>query len=89
MAKQNTAKTTAPVRVIGAGTAKPNFRAGSARALYYTAMQAHVGKPLAGFVQAVAANPPSMPTKGKLAGKAEPIKGWLSYFTRNGYFTIS
>ena len=85
MAKAKT--TTGPT--IGQGPAKGNFRANSARALYHARMQQFVGKPLAAFVANVAANPPSMPTKGKLAGKPEPIQGWVKWLTRNGYFTVA
>ena len=68
---------------------KANFRPGSARAQYYAAITAYNGKPLSAFTAAVAANPPSMPTRGKLAGKPEPISGWVSYFVRTGYITLS
>ena len=81
------AKQTGPV--IGQGTAKANFRQGSARALYHARMADFVGKPLADFVASCADNPPSTPTKGKLAGKPEPIQGWVSWLTRNGYFTVA
>ena len=67
----------------------PNFRQGSARALYWQVMAAHNGKPLNAFVKAVAANPPSVPGRGKLKGKPEPVQGWVSYFIRNGYITVA
>lgn len=79
-------KTAGPV--IALGTAKFTGRANSARALYHAAMLQFVGKPLAEFVAHCAANPPSMPAKGKLAGKPEPITGWVSWLTRQGYFTV-
>jgi len=82
-----TTKQTGPV--IGQGPAKFAGRQGSARALYHARMAAHVGQPLTAFVASCAANPPSMPTKGKLAGKPEPITGWVSWLTRNGYFTVA
>lgn len=85
MAKSKTAK----VPVIGQGPAKANFRANSARALYHAEMGKFVGKPLADFVASVAANPPSVPTKGKLKGQPEPITGWISWLTRNGYYTVA
>ena len=67
----------------------PNFRQGSARALYWQVMAAHNGKPLNAFVKAVAASPPSVPGRGKLKGKQEPVQGWVSYFIRNGYITVA
>ena len=75
--------------VIGLGVAKATFRAKSARAEYHARMAEFVGKPLADFVASVAKNPPSKPTKGKLKGKPEPIQGWVSYLTRNGFYIIS
>ncbi len=68
---------------------KVNFRKGSARALYYAALAAHDGKPVADFVAAVAAHPPSTPNRGKLKGQQEPVRGWLGWFVRNGYCKIS
>ena len=68
---------------------KVNFRAGSARALYYEALAAHNGKSVESFVKAVTANPPSVPGRGKLAGKQEPVTGWLSFFFRGGDCEIS
>jgi hypothetical protein len=67
----------------------PNFRPGSARALYWQAITAYNGKPVNAFAKHVAASPPSVPKRGKLAGKAEPVQGWVSYFVRNGYITLS
>ena len=68
---------------------KANFRPGSARAQYYAAIQAFNGKPVTAFAEAVAANPPSVPSRGKLKGKLEPVQGWVSYFVRNGYITLA
>jgi len=67
--------------------AKP-FRTGSARDLYWQAVQAHNGKPLAELAAAVAKTPPSTPAKGKLAGQVEPLSGWLSWFKAQGFITI-
>lgn len=67
--------------------AKP-FRTGSARDLYWQAVQAHNGKPLAELAAAVAKTPPSTPAKGKLAGQVEPLSGWLSWFKAQGLITI-
>ena len=68
---------------------KANFRPGSARALYYAAIQAHNGKSVNAFAKHCAANPPSVPGRGKLKGKQEPVTGWVSYFVRTGLITIS
>ena len=68
---------------------KVNFRAGSARDLYWQVLAAHDGKTVDAFVKAVAANPPSVPGRGKLAGKPEPVQGWLSFFVRGAYCEIS
>jgi len=68
---------------------KPTFRAGSARALYYEAIAKFNGKSVESFVKAVAASPPSVPNRGKLKGKQEPVNGWISYFVREGLVTIT
>ena len=68
---------------------KANFRPNSARALYYAAIVAHNGKPVSAFAAAVTKAPPSVPGRGKLKGKQEPVQGWVSYFVRNGYITIA
>lgn len=69
--------------------AKANFRAGTARAAYWQAIQGYNGKTVAAFTKHCMANPPSTPARGKLAGKAEPTAGWVSWFTRNGYITVT
>ena len=74
------------IKVVKGVTA--NFRPNSARAKYYEAITAFNGKPVQAFVEAVAKAPPSVPSRGKLAGKAEPVTGWVSYFIRNGYITL-
>ena len=66
----------------------PNFRAGSARAEYYAAITKFNGKSLDSFAKSVAAAPPSVPGRGKLKGKPEPIQGWISYFVREGLVEI-
>jgi hypothetical protein len=67
---------------------KANFRPNSARALYYAAICSHNGKSVNAFAKHCAANPPSVPQRGKLKGKQEPVTGWVSYFVRNGYITL-
>lgn len=87
MAKAN-AKQKTPTIQLGDATGG-RFRAGSARALYYKRMLDYIGLPLADFVASVTENPPSMPTKGKLAGKAEPVQGWVNFLVRNRYFIVA
>jgi len=53
-----------------------------ARQAWQTAMHGFVGQPVSAFVAHVTANPPSMPTKGKLAGKPEPVAGWVTFLTQ-------
>lgn len=68
--------------------AKVAFRAGTARAAYYATFAAHNGQPLATLAAAIAANPPSQPKKGKLAGQTEPLAGWVAWFVRHGYIAL-
>ena len=65
-----------------------NFRPNSARALYYEAITKFNGKSVDAFAKSVAAAPPSVPGRGKLKGKPEPIQGWISYFVREGYIEL-
>lgn len=59
-----------------------------AREAWYKELVAHDGKPLADYVAKVTATPPSLPTKGKSAGKAEKPSGWISWFVRNGFLSL-
>jgi len=68
---------------------KGNFRQGSARAQYYAMVVKYNGKTVKQLATACKAKPPSVPKVGKLKGKQEPLNGWLSYFVRNGYISIS
>jgi hypothetical protein len=68
---------------------KANFRANSARANYYAAICSYNGKSVNAFAKHVAANPPSVPQRGKLKGKPEPVTGWVRWFERNGYITLA
>ena len=69
--------------------AKANFRPNSARAAYWQAIQQYNGKTVAAFTKACMASPPSTPQRGKLKGKAEPTAGWVSWFNRNGYISLT
>lgn len=96
-AKGTTTTTTAPAPAAPAANvpvitvlrqpAKP-YRQGSARALYWQAVQAHHGQPVAALAAAIAANPPSQPKRGKLAGQTEPLTGWLAWFKAQGVLAI-
>lgn len=69
--------------------AVPKFRKGSARELYYLAMAKHAGKPVSEIQALLEKAPPSQPKKGKLAGQTEPFAGWLGWFVRGGYFSVT
>lgn len=70
--------------------ASASYRANSARDLYATRMGEFVGQPLSAFVASVEADIPSVPGKGKLKGKAEPVTGWVAFLTGdNGPFQLS
>jgi len=53
------------------------------RALWHGAMSAFIGQPVSAFAAHVASkgNCPSMPKTGKLAGKPEPVAGWVTFLT--------
>lgn len=74
------------IRVNIKALKKANLR--GARAAYAERLLAHNNKDLQGFVQSCAVEPPSVPSRGKYEGKAEPISGWISWFKRNGYLTL-
>lgn len=61
--------------------ATANYRSGSARALYAERMDSFVGQPLSAFIASVEADVPSVPGKGKLKGKPEPVSGWVAFLT--------
>lgn len=84
---QGTQAAQGPVIALVPG-AKVAFRQGTARAAYYAVFAAHAGQPLSACLQAIAAAPPSVPAKGKLAGQAEPVQGWVRWFVRHGYITL-
>jgi hypothetical protein len=77
----------APATLTIVGQPLKPYRTNSARALYWAAFNAHNGKPIATLAAHIAANPPSMPKVGKLANKAEPFSGWLSFFVTQGLIT--
>lgn len=67
---------------------KANFRPNSARALYYERITQFNNKSVEDFTKSCAKDCPSTPNRGKLAGKPEPVQGWISWFNRNGYITL-
>ncbi len=69
---------------------KANYRTDSARDLYAARMGTFVGQPLSAFIASVEADVPSVPGKGKLKGKAEPVSGWVAFLTGdNGPFQLT
>lgn len=60
------------------------YRTGSARDLYWERIQQYKGKTVKALRDSVEKEPPSTPKRGKLAGKPEPLSGWLAYFQREG-----
>ena len=66
----------------------PNYRTGTARANVYAMVAAHNGKPVSALQKEYTTNPPSLPQKGKSAGKQEPLSGWLAFFVKQGVITI-
>ena len=59
-----------------------------ARALWYTRLLVYAEHPVSEWMVSVTESPPSLPTRGKSAGKAEKPSGWLSWFVREGIVTI-
>lgn len=78
-APQGASTAATPVLVV-----KGNVPLRGARQAWYQLLVQHAGKPASAFIAAATANPPSLPQKGKGAGKAEPATGWLRYFVRIG-----
>jgi hypothetical protein len=96
-AKAKPAKTAKPAETAKpAGVVRVNRdpelklpRATSARGQYYARLLQFDGKPLADFIASCEANTPSKPKNGKLANKPEPIGGWIGWFKREGFLTVS
>jgi len=101
VAAQNAVATTVTTEAVvtDAGTEKAKVVPGicrvkaggklrGARDAWYQRLLKYDGKPLAEYEADCRANPPSMPTKGALAGKGEPPSGWVSWFKRNGFLTV-
>jgi hypothetical protein len=63
--------------------AKATFR--GARGAWFAVLQAHNGQPANNYLAACVAKPPSLPA----SGRAEAPTGWLSWFVRNGYATVT
>ena len=85
-AKKSLKGKTQIIKVLGNPT-KP-YKIGTARSQYWLTVKTYNGKTVAQLQQAVTANPPSQPTRGKLAGKTEPLSGWLAFFAREGLLQI-
>ena len=63
---------------------KPGAALRGARAAWYGVLLQYNGKPVAEFLAAAAANPPSLPK----SGVAEKPTGWLGWFTRTGLASV-
>lgn len=75
-------------KVVMIKVLKADAKFRGAREAWYLELIKHDGKPLADYVAKVTATPPSLPTKGKSAGKAEKPSGWISWFVRNGFLSL-
>ena len=64
-----------------------SFRLGSARDRWWKELQNWDGKSVQDWKDAMAALPPSKPTKGKYKDSGEPPSGWLSWFKSEGLAT--
>ncbi len=62
----------------------PNFKKGTARAKWFTAIKRYNGKPVDDFVAATAKKPPVL-TK---SGEPEAPQGWVRYFEREEVIQI-
>lgn len=62
----------------------PNSTFRGARLAWYNALVQHNGQPLAAYVAACVATPPSLPK----SGRPEAPSGWVAYFKRVGVLTI-
>ena len=60
-----------------------------ARAAWYAHLVAFNNATVAEFTEAAVQFPPSTPAKGKLAGQCEPPAGWLRWFVKHGYATLT
>ncbi len=76
-----------PVVTILRQPAKP-FRQGSARALYWAAVQQYANQPYSALQAGIAAAVPSTPKRGKLAGQQEPLTGWVAWFKAQGLLVV-
>ena len=86
----------ATTAVVGAGTAQAKVVPGvlqvtpakgalrGARAAWYAVLLQYNGKPVAEFLAATTATPPSLPK----SGKAENPTGWLGWFKRQGIAAV-
>ena len=67
---------------------KKPFLKNSARDLYWQRFQEFNNKTIQELEISIAETPPSQPKSGKLAGKTEPISGWISFFKKEGLLKI-
>ena len=67
---------------------KKPFLKNSARDLYWQRFQKFNNKTIQELEISIAETPPSQPKSSKLAGKTEPISGWISFFKKEGLLKI-
>lgn len=61
-----------------------------ARAAWYERLTKFDGKPLGAYVKDVTDNRPSQyGARSKHAGQPEPVSGWVRFFIRNGYASLT
>lgn len=64
---------------------KPQATFKGARAAWFAVLVQHNGQAANAYLHACAKAPPSLPA----SGRAEAPTGWLSWFVRNGYCTVT
>ena len=64
------------------------YRENSARAEYWKRFSEFDGKLVADLKDSVENSPPSVPEKGTLKGKQEPLSGWINFFKKEGLIEL-
>jgi|TARA_Y100000590_G_scaffold207754_1_gene235297 pyruvate kinase len=67
---------------------KKAFLKNSARDLYWQRFQEFDGKTMLELEMSITESVPSQPKTGKLAGKTEPLSGWVNFFKKEGLIKI-
>ena len=85
--KKTTVKGKTQIITVLGNPQKP-YKIGTARSQYWVTVKQYNGKSVQALQQAIAKQAPSQPKRGKLAGKTEPLSGWLAFFSREGLLQI-